>query len=161
MPPIKFGLNLYYGLGVMSFEEFQDGHCGGQLGCRNGMNIPVLSLHASPMPPTKFQLNPTYRSIADVISGFSSWPPWRPSWILEQNKFSNSKSPCHPNKFGLNLTYRSVADMAWKFSRWTQWRPSWILEQNDFSNSESLCGSDASQQVSAQSNLRFGWRCCL
>ena len=40
----------------MSFEEFQDGH----LGCQNGMNLAVLNLNVSPMPPTKFQLNPTY-----------------------------------------------------------------------------------------------------
>ena len=38
--------------------------------------------------------------------------------------------------------------------------PSWLLEQNDFSNSESVCHSDASHQVSAYSNLRFG-RCRL
>ena len=37
-------------------------------------------------------------------------------------------------------------------------RPSWILERNDFSNSESLCHCDASHQVLAQSNLRFGRR---
>ena len=31
-----------------------------------------------------------------------------------------------------------------------------ILERDNFSNSESLCCSDASYQVSAQSDLRFG-----
>ena len=40
-------------------------------------------------------------------------------------------------------------------------RPSWIAKLNDLSNSESLCHSYASHQVSAQSNLRFGRRCCL
>ena len=35
-------------------------------------------------------------------------------------------------------------------------RPSWISERNDFSNSESLCHCNASHQVLAQSNLRFG-----
>ena len=40
-------------------------------------------------------------------------------------------------------------------------RPSWISERNDFSHSESLCCSDASHQVSAQSDLRFGRRCHL
>ena len=34
-------------------------------------------------------------------------------------------------------------------------------EQNNFSNSESLCHSDASCQVTAQSNLLFGRRCPL
>ena len=38
---------------------------------------------------------------------------------------------------------------------------SWISEQNDSSNSESLCHSDASHQVSPQSDLRPGRRCCL
>ena len=36
-------------------------------------------------------------------------------------------------------------------------RPSWISERNDFSNSESLCRSDASHQVSAQSDMVWGW----
>ena len=57
--------------------------------------------------------------------------------------------------FWFNLTYHLGADVVWRC-----W-PSLILEQNDFSNSESLCGFDASHQVSAQSNLRFGRRCCL
>ena len=84
----------------MSFEEFQDGPHGGHLGClgcRNRTNLAFLNLHVSPMPPTKFQFNATHRSRADVVSRFSSWPPWQPSWILELNPFSNSKSPCHPN----------------------------------------------------------------
>ena len=41
-----------------------------------------------------------------------------------------------------------------------QRRPSWISEQDDFSNSESLYHCDASHQVLAQSDLRFG-RCRL
>ena len=59
--------------------------------------LAVLNLHVSPMPPTKFQLNPTYHSEADVVSIFSRLPPWRPSWILERNNCSNSKSPRRPN----------------------------------------------------------------
>ena len=43
--------------GRRSFEEFQDGHRGDQLGCLNGTNLAVLNPHVSPMPPTKFQLN--------------------------------------------------------------------------------------------------------
>ena len=35
-----------------------------------------------------------------------------------------------------------------------------ISDQNDFSNSKSLCHSDASHQVSVQSDLSFG-RCHL
>ena len=36
-----------------------------------------------------------------------------------------------------------------------------ITERNDFSNFEFLCHSDASHQVSAQSDLWFVRRCCL
>ena len=63
-----------------------------------------------------------------------------------------------PIKFLLNLTYGLGGDVVWRISRWPPWRPSWISERNDFSNSESLCHSDASHQVLAQSNLRFGRR---
>ena len=38
------------------------------------------------------------------------------------------------------------------------WQPFWISKRNDFSNSESLCRSDASHQLSAQSDLWFGRR---
>ena len=97
MPPIKFGLNPHYGMGGDVFWRNQDGPHGGHLGCLIGTNLAVLNLHVSLMPPTKFQLNPTYCSRAYVVSRLSSWPPWWPSWILEWNQFSNSKSPCHLN----------------------------------------------------------------
>ena len=45
----------------MLFEEFQDGRHG-HLGYRNGMILAILNLHVATMPPTKFQLNPTYGS---------------------------------------------------------------------------------------------------
>ena len=73
----------------MSIEEFQDGHRGSHLGCRNGMILTVLNNHISPMPLTKFQFNPTYSLKADVVS---SWPPWLPSWIFEWHDISNSES---------------------------------------------------------------------
>ena len=98
------------------FQDFQAGHNGGQFGYWNETNLAILNLHVTPMPPTIFGLNPTYPSGADVVWRFSSWPPWRPSWMSERN---------------------------------------------DFSNSESLYCSDASNQVSAQSELRFGRRCRL
>ena len=41
----------------MSFEEFQDGHHG---------ILAILNLYIATMPPTKFQLNPTYGSGGDV-----------------------------------------------------------------------------------------------
>ena len=46
----------------MSFEEFQNGHHGSNLGYRNGTILAILNLHVATMPHTKFQLNPTYAS---------------------------------------------------------------------------------------------------
>ena len=61
---------------------------------------------------------------------------------------------CLPSSFGSIDTFLG-RDVVWRISRWPLWRPSWISEQNDFGNFESLCCSDASHQVSAQSDLRF------
>ena len=65
MPPFMFRLNLTYGLGEMSFEEFQDGRHGSYLGYRNKTILPILNLYA-PMPPIKFQLNLVY-GLGDVV----------------------------------------------------------------------------------------------
>ena len=70
-------------------------------------------------------------------------------------------SPKHPIKFQLNLTYCLGSDVVGRISKWPPWWPSWISERHDFSNSESLCHCDASHQVLAQSNFRFGRRCRL
>ena len=67
----------------MSFEEFQNGSHGGHLGCWNGMNLAVLNLNVSTMPPTKFQLYQIYHSGADLISRSARWPS-----ILELNRYS-------------------------------------------------------------------------
>ena len=47
----------------MSFEEFQDGR---HLGYWSRTILAILNLHVASMPPTKFQLNPTYGSGGDV-----------------------------------------------------------------------------------------------
>ena len=57
-------------------------------------DLAILNLHVTPMPPTKFGLNLTYHSGADVVWRFSGWPPWRSFWTLERNDFSNSESLC-------------------------------------------------------------------
>ena len=77
------------------------------------MILTILNLHVAPMPSTKFCLNLTKHSGADVVSRFSRWPPRQPSWIAKRN---------------------------------------------DFCISESICRSDASHQVSAQSNLIMVWK---
>ena len=51
----------------MLFQAFQDGRHGGHLRYRNETILAILTLHVSPMPPTKFRLNPTYRSGGDVV----------------------------------------------------------------------------------------------
>ena len=51
----------------MSFQDFQDGHyCSGHLGYQKGMILALLNLYVAPMPPIKFQLNPTY-GLGDVV----------------------------------------------------------------------------------------------
>ena len=96
MPPTKFQLIIQITLREqMSFQDFPAGHHGSHFRYWNGMNLAILNLHVTPMPPTMFGLNPAYHSGVDVVWRFSRWPPWRSSWILEQNSFSNSESPCY------------------------------------------------------------------
>ena len=97
MPPTKFQLNPTYIREQMSFQNFQAGHHGDHLGSWNEFSNSKFPCHPHPHPPlspTKFRLNPTYRSGAYVVCRFSRWPQWWPSWILEQNDFSNSESLC-------------------------------------------------------------------
>ena len=51
----------------MSFEEFQDVLHGGHLGYRNGTILVILNLNVTPMPPSKFWLNPSYGFGGDVV----------------------------------------------------------------------------------------------
>ena len=51
----------------MSFKDFQNGRHGGHLGYWNGTILAILNLHVTPIPPTKFHLNPTYRSGGDAV----------------------------------------------------------------------------------------------
>ena len=65
-----------------------------------------------------------------------------------------------PIKFQLNRTgFRRRSCL--KSFKMAALAPSWISEWNDLSNFESLCHSDASHQVSAQSDLGFRRRCRL
>ena len=50
----------------MSFDEFQDGWYGGQLGYRNGRILAIRNLYGALIPHIKVQLNPTYGSAGDV-----------------------------------------------------------------------------------------------
>ena len=115
------------------------------------------------MSPTKFQLNPTYHSGADVFLYFQDGHRgihlrYRNGTILAIINLHVAPRPSA--KFGLNLTgFRNRCGL--KIFKKSPWQPSWISERNDFSNSESLCPFHASHQVSTQSDLRFGKRCHL
>ena len=91
MLPIKFWSIQLMVWEEMSFEEFHNGVHGGLLGYQNCTTLAILNPYVAPMPPIKFWLNPTY-GLGDVIWSISRWPPWWPSWIWEQNDFSNSGS---------------------------------------------------------------------
>ena len=93
--PLSFGLIWLMVLEEMSFEEFQDGCCGGHLGYWNETILAILNLCVTAMPPIKFWLNLTYGLWGEVVWKISKWPPWRPSWISKRNYFSNSESLCH------------------------------------------------------------------
>ena len=68
----------------MSFKEFQDGR---HLGYRNEKNWAIQNLHVSPKPPTKFQLNLTFRS---KEMSFKEFQDGRASLVSERNEFSHS-----------------------------------------------------------------------
>ena len=78
----------------MSFEKFQDGRHDGHLGYQNGTILAILNLYVTPMPPIKFQLNPTKFKTRCRLKNFKM-AAWRPSWISERNHFSNSESLSH------------------------------------------------------------------
>ena len=93
-------------------EEFQNGYNGGHLGYQNETILAILNLNVAPMPPTKFGLNPTSRSGADVVWRFSRWPPWQLCWISERNDFCNSESPCP-----LDASHQISAQSDFRFRR--------------------------------------------
>ena len=65
---------------------------------------------------------------------FSRWPPWRLSWISDQQGFSYfdlQVTLMLPTKFGVNWPLGSGEEAK---NRLSIWRPSWISDRNDFSN---------------------------
>ena len=81
----------------MTIEDFQDGLHGSHHGYCNKLILATLNLHVTQMPPAKF--GSIWLTIREQIWRFSRWLLWWPSWISEQNHFSNSKSPCCPDAF--------------------------------------------------------------
>ena len=94
MTPIKFQINLTSGLGrdaIRRISRWPPCH----LGYQNWTILAILNLWVTVMPSIKFWLNPNYGLEGDIVWRISSWLPWWPSWISEQNDFSNSESLCH------------------------------------------------------------------
>ena len=117
---------------------------GGHLGYRNGAILAVLNLHVAPVPPTKFQLKPTYDMAGCCFNNFKM----AAIYLGYLNRAILAililhVAPISHIKFGLIQTQRSGADVVSRFSRWPPWWLSWISERSDFSNSESLCPLDA------------------
>ena len=151
----------------MWFEEFQDGHHGSHLWYGNRRIVAILNLYNAPIPPIKFPLNLTYGLGGDVVWRISRWPPWQPSWISEQNHFSNSESLCHCDashqvlvqsdlQFGRRCclnNFKMVIMAAILDIGTERFYQFWI--------SVSLCHCDVSHQVLARSNLWFWRRCCF
>ena len=59
MPPIMFQLNSTKIRAEVLFEQFQNGRHGGHLGYRYETVLALLNLYVTPMPSTKFGLEPT------------------------------------------------------------------------------------------------------
>ena len=87
VPPIEFLLNLVWE--EMSFEEFQDGS---NLGYLNGTILAFwISIMLQCLPSSFCSI---WFGRRCRLKNFKM-APWRLSWILERNDFSNSESLCH------------------------------------------------------------------
>ena len=77
----------------------------------------------------------------DVVWRVSRWLTWWPSWILEQNDFSNSKSPCGPSashQVWVQSDFGFGNRCSFKIFKKAAQRPPWTAKRNNLSNSESL-----------------------
>ena len=64
------------------------------------------------MLPTQFKVNKPFGSGEEVKSRFSRWLPCRPSWISNQNDFSQFQSISHPD-----ASYQVSSQLAFGFRR--------------------------------------------
>ena len=90
MPPIKFQVNLTYGLGADVVSRFSRLPPWRPSWILNITNLAILNLHVTSMPPIKFRLNLTYHLGAEWFEDLLQTT----SWISEWNDFSNSESLC-------------------------------------------------------------------
>ena len=87
MRPTKFGVNRPLAQEKKWKIDFQDGDHGGHLGFPIGTILATFDLQVTPMLPTKFRVN-WHFGLEEAKNRFSRWPPWRPSWIKDRQKFS-------------------------------------------------------------------------
>ena len=106
------------------------------------------------MHPIKFWLNLTYGLGGDVIWRITRWPP---SWLSEQNNFSNSESLCHCDASHQVLAQSDL--MVWEEMSFEEFGGHLGHQNGTILAILNLCHCDASHQVSAQSDLRLGRRC--
>ena len=94
------------------------------------MIFAISDLQVTLILPTKFQVNWSFGSGGKAQNRFSRW--W-PSWIYNQNDYSNfdlQVAQILPTKFHVNRPFGFGVEAQNRFSRWP---PSWISDQNDFS----------------------------
>ena len=91
----KFQVNWPFGSGEAAKIDFQAGHHGGHLGFSIRTILAIFDLPVTPMLLTKFRVNWPFGSGEEAIKIFSRWPPWQPSWISNQNNFSNFRLTNH------------------------------------------------------------------
>ena len=164
MPPIKFQLNPIYSLGedvdwrISRWPPWYPTW----ISEKNDFSNSEFLCHW--LLPTKFWLNLTFCLGGDVIWRISRWHPWWPFWLSERNNFSISESLCTPMvaiKLWFNPTYGLGGDVVWEFQDGCHSGHFGYRNGTILAILKSLCHCDASHQVLAQSDLRFGRRCLL
>ena len=131
MPPIKFGLNPYYGLGgdvvwrISRWPPWQPPWMSewNEFSSSESPYLPNASDQVSALSDFREQI-----SFQDFQAGHHGGHMWY--WNGTNLAILNiHATQMPPTKCGLNPTYRLGADVVWIFSRWPPWRPSWISEQ--------------------------------
>ena len=117
MPPIKFRLNLTYGLGG---DVWRISRWPSWISERNVLAI--LNFYVTVMPPIKFRLNPTCGLVGDVVWRISRWRHnghlgYRNGMILAILNLHVATMP--PTKFRLNPAFGSGMSKMWNLRRMT------------------------------------------
>ena len=87
MLPTKLQVNWHFSSEEAKID-FQGGGHGGHLGFPIGSIVAIVDLQFNSILPTRFQVNWPFVSGERTKNRFSSWPPWRSSWISDRNDFS-------------------------------------------------------------------------